>query len=113
MGLGEHTACVATMGLLRAVDHLHRNNIVHRDIKPKNILVKNIARSKHDANSSTLLLDVKLTDFGLSKSKSQGKTAMQTVAGDAGGTGVYLAPEAGMHDDAEVHKAVSTSVTNY
>ncbi len=40
--------------LLSAVAHIHRLRIIHRDIKPQNILI-------------TPALDLKLADFGLSR----------------------------------------------
>lgn len=40
--------------ILEAVRFLHENNIVHRDIKPHNILINR-------------LLKIKLSDMGLSK----------------------------------------------
>ncbi len=45
--------------ITNGIEHLHQNNIVHRDIKPGNILV---TASPHDGR-----FVVKLTDFGLSK----------------------------------------------
>lgn len=41
--------------IILAVNHLHENKIIHRDIKPCNILIDEKA-------------DIKLADFGLSKS---------------------------------------------
>ena len=40
--------------ILLAIEHLHKNNIIYRDLKPENVL---FGKSGH----------IKITDFGLSK----------------------------------------------
>ena len=66
------TAIRMTIRILAAVDHAHRNGIVHRDIKPQNILVDNQGR-------------VKVADFGIARLK-----AAQTTATEEGSNGSVL-----------------------
>jgi predicted Ser/Thr protein kinase len=62
-----------------AVEHAHRKGILHRDLKPDNILIEAGGR-------------VRVTDFGLSKQLGDGHGEL-TRTGQVLGTPSYMAPE--------------------
>lgn len=78
--------------LIQASDSLeeaHRAGLVHRDIKPKNILLAKLG----------LQYDVtKVLDFGLVKSKMSDDMSVMTLDGTATGTPAYLPPEIALGD---------------
>jgi serine/threonine-protein kinase len=68
----------------RGLDYAHRNGVVHRDVKPGNLLV----------STSEV---VKLADFGIARATDQSSI---TQVGSVLGTAAYLAPEQARGEEA-------------
>jgi serine/threonine protein kinase/WD40 repeat protein len=63
-----------------AIEHAHKHGVIHRDLKPQNILVD----SRNQPH---------VTDFGLAKGSSRKATLSLTASGLVMGTPAYMAPE--------------------
>jgi serine/threonine-protein kinase len=70
----------------RGLEYAHRNGLVHRDVKPGNLLL-----SEGDGT-------VKLADFGIAKTASEESSITQV--GSVLGTAAYLAPEQAAGEEA-------------
>ena len=77
-----------TLGLMEELMEVlaaaHKLNIVHRDIKPDNIMVET------DSDGQSHL---KILDFGIAKVYDDGNTEGKTIEGAALGTPEYMSPE--------------------
>ncbi len=72
--MDEERALMIVMQMARALDHAHRNNLVHRDVKPDNIIITKDGVAK-------------LCDLGLARLESaEGEAARM-------GTPAYMSPE--------------------
>ncbi|ELP90172.1 protein serine/threonine kinase, putative [Entamoeba invadens IP1] len=67
----------------KGIQYLHRNGIVHRDIKPDNILIFSL--------DSNVVVNAKLTDFGSSRNINMLKANMTFT--NSKGSPAYMAPE--------------------
>ncbi|MGH3788496.1 MAG: Stk1 family PASTA domain-containing Ser/Thr kinase [Pseudonocardiaceae bacterium] len=76
--MGEQRAMETMADVCAALDFSHRNGIIHRDVKPANIMINNAGA-------------VKVMDFGIARALSDGQGVTQTAA--VIGTAQYLSPE--------------------
>ena len=71
------TICRLTLEIAEALGHAHEHGVVHRDVKPSNILISREGRAQ-------------LFDFGLARLDSEDTL---TLTGDFAGTPYYVSPE--------------------
>ena len=74
--LPPDVAAIIALQVARALDHAHFRGVIHRDVKPANIMVSKLG-------------EVKLTDFGIARTQSSDLTE----AGIGLGTPSYMSPE--------------------
>jgi serine/threonine protein kinase len=79
--LTPEAACNVTLALLGALYHAHQRGVLHRDVKPENVLFNQEGMPK-------------LADFGIAKVLGDG-AGTRTATGMIMGTPAYMAPEQG------------------
>lgn len=70
-------ACIYILQVLRALEHAHSKGVIHRDIKPQNIILQKNG-------------EIKVMDFGIAKIPTSSSAVMSDKAV---GTVYYIAPE--------------------
>ena len=78
-GIEAPAGCAAVIALCSGLQYAHERGVLHRDVKPGNVLVANDGL-------------VKVTDFGIAKVLG-GSETLATRAGFVLGTPAYMAPE--------------------
>ncbi|MDB4932331.1 MAG: pknB, partial [Myxococcaceae bacterium] len=87
--VAPHVAATWTIEVLSALAEAHARGLIHRDVKPENVM---LAPSAGDAIGEV----ARLTDFGLAKlldERLEGSVALRTAAGVVMGTPDYMSPE--------------------
>jgi eukaryotic-like serine/threonine-protein kinase len=84
------------------LEYAHRQGIIHRDVKPGNLMVIGgpAGRRRRDSSAHeppTGEMTVKLTDFGIARASAQTRL---TQVGSVVGTAAYLAPEQARGEEA-------------
>lgn len=73
----EETIMELFIGMLLGLQYIHQNGILHRDLKPQNILIDDMGTPK-------------ISDFGISKTVENSKKYTKSIIGSY----VYMSPEA-------------------
>ncbi len=74
--IGWKEACIYILQILRALEHAHSKGIIHRDIKPQNVMLMKNG-------------DIKVTDFGIAKLPDSASEQDEKPVG----TVYYISPE--------------------
>ncbi len=91
--LDETTALTILADAARALIDAHERGIVHRDVKPENILLTRRWAAGAADQGVTTEPTVKLLDFGLAREVVQSESMAVTNADTRVGTPLYMAPE--------------------
>jgi serine/threonine protein kinase len=87
--LADEEVLEVGLALLTALEHAHERGVIHRDVKPQNVLVPSDAAERTPTRGATPP-PAKLADFG--GARLAGDEAL-TRTGDVLGTLAYMAPE--------------------
>src|ERR687891_551701 len=93
--LGAETAVEIGTQACAGLEYAHRQGIIHRDVKPGNLMV--IGGPAGNGDSRRAEMTVKLTDFGIARAAEQTRL---TQVGSVVGTAAYLAPEQARGEEA-------------
>lgn len=86
-------AAEITSDVAKALDRAHKSGIVHRDVKPGNIMITRAGQTK-------------VTDFGIARAVGGDTEATMTQTGMVIGTAAYLSPEQAQGDPVDARSDV-------
>jgi serine/threonine-protein kinase len=100
--LGAESTTEIGIQACAGLEYAHRQGIIHRDVKPGNLMVIGgpAGRRRRDSSAHeppTGEMTIKLTDFGIARATAQSRL---TQVGSVVGTAAYLAPEQARGEEA-------------
>jgi len=95
--LGPEAAVEIAVQACAGLDYAHRQGIIHRDVKPGNLMVIGGPAGNGGAAPAHGEMAIKLADFGIARAAEQSRI---TQVGSVVGTAAYLAPEQARGDEA-------------
>lgn len=93
-----HQVARLLKGITDALDYAHGQSVIHRDIKPGNIMLHSNKRTIPLDQPLTNDVEAVITDFGLVRIMN---AASQTASGMVSGTPAYMSPEQGRGDQTD------------
>jgi len=75
-GMSHEASCSAAIATCEGLHYAHQKGVLHRDVKPENVMIRDDGR-------------IKLTDFGIARLESADRTRTNVIMGTPG----YIAPE--------------------
>lgn len=88
--LSPETTARLVVSLAAALDYAHARGIVHRDVKPANVMLRRESGSIDSDAPLPLDAEPVLTDFGVARLTG---AATRSISGSISGTPAYLSPE--------------------
>ncbi len=82
-----------SLQIARGLEAIHREEVIHRDLKPTNLMVVRADKQKKEDDPDAWL--IKIIDFGLARNVGGDVSETSAVAGTTGfrGTALYASPE--------------------
>ena len=84
--LNWETRMKIILQIAHGINKLHQRNIIHRDIKSKNILVKSVGKTNEGKED----FEIKIADLGYAKMKTTSKTT--SISTNIVGTLAWMSP---------------------
>lgn len=85
--MSTEEACLIILQVAQALEHAHQLKLVHRDLKPDNIMLRRVGTDR--------VTEVQVVDFGIAKVLQDGEDHQQnlTTTGKVLGTPLFMSPE--------------------
>jgi serine/threonine protein kinase len=91
--LPPHLAIGLSLQIARGLEAIHREHVIHRDLKPTNLMIVRADKQKPESDPGAWL--IKIIDFGLARNAAVDVSETSAAANTTGfrGTALYASPE--------------------